>query len=324
MKKVYRDPNKFRYVFSNKFEPLLKVGPGEEFLVETEDAFEGKIRDKTQLPVASLLPGLHRSPPYLNPLCGPIYIEGAERGDILVVSIHDIEPQDQGVSVIIEGFGPLADSATWSECRGPFTRILSYERGPSGKFKDGRITFNDRLSWPMAPFMGCIGTAPDFEEISSLVGPYDGQAVGAFGGNWDSREVREGNRIQLPVYNEGALLYLGDMHASQGDAEWTGVAVETRGELKVSCELIKQKQIRYPRIETRTSIIQVNNGRPLERSISQAWIWMMEWLVNEYNFSKIDAHQFISCCPDARINVYQMIPENWYTVGVEIPKRYLT
>ena len=85
----------------------------------------------------------------------------------------------------------------------------------------------------------------------------------------------------------------------------------------------RPKKIRYPRIETPTSIIQMNNGRPLERSISQAWIWMMEWLVTEHNFSKIDAHQFISCCPDARIHVYQMIPENWYTVGVEIPKRYL-
>ena len=75
----------------------------------------------------SLLPGLHRSPPYLNPLCGPIYIEGAERGDIVVVDIHDIEPQGQGVSVTIQGFGPLADSASWSECHGPFTRILSVQ-----------------------------------------------------------------------------------------------------------------------------------------------------------------------------------------------------
>jgi len=82
------------------------------------------------------------------------------------------------------------------------------------------------------------------------------QAVGGFGGNWDSREVRQGNRIYLPVYDEGALLYLGDMHASQGDAEWTGVAVETRGELRVSCELVKKKDIPYPRIETPRSIIQ--------------------------------------------------------------------
>jgi amidase len=101
------------------------------------------------------------------------------------------------------------------------------------------------------------------------------------------------------------------------------VAVETRGELRVSCELVKKKSVPYPRIETPRSIIQLNNGRPLERSISQAWIWMMGWLVDEYRFSQIDAYQFISCCPDARINVYQMIPDNWYTVGVEIPKVYL-
>jgi len=323
MKQVTRDPDKFRYVFSNKFNPVLEIKPGEEFTVETEDAFGGKIRQSTDLPVRELLSGLHRMPPYLNPLAGPVYVDGAERGDLLVVDIQEIEPQDQGVSVIISGFGPLSDSASWPECHGPHTRVLQYERGTSGKFRDGRIIFNERLSWPMAPFMGCIGVAPDFEEVSSLVGPYDAQAVGGFGGNWDSREVRQGNRIYLPVYNEGALLYLGDMHASQGDAEWTGVAVETRGELRVSCDLVKKKSIPYPRIETPRSIIQLNNGRPLERSISQAWIWMMGWLVDEYKFSKIDAYQFISCCPDARINVYQMIPENWYTVGVEIPKAYL-
>jgi acetamidase/formamidase len=323
MKRVERDPEKFRYVFSNKFSPILEVRPGEEFTLETEDAFGGKIKQNTDLPVIERLSGLHRMPPYLNPLVGPVYIDGAARGDVVVVDIHEIEPQDEGVTVVVKGFGPLADSASWPECHGPHTRVLPYERGSSGKFSDGQVIFNERLSWPMSPFMGCIGVAPDFEEVSSLVGPYDGQATGGFGGNWDSRDVKQGNRIYLPVYNEGALLYLGDMHASQGDAEWTGTAVETRGELRVSCELIKKKIIPYPRIETPRSIIQLNNGRPLERSISQAWIWMMSRLVDEFKFSQIDAYQFISCCPDARIHVYQMIPDNWYTVGVEIPKAYL-
>src|ERR1700694_2565410 len=108
MKQVARDPEKFRYVFSNKFNPVLKVDPGEEFTVETEDAFGGKIRQSTDLPVRELLPGLHRMPPYLIPLAGPVYVDGAERGDLLVVDIHEIEPQDQGVSVIISGFGPLS------------------------------------------------------------------------------------------------------------------------------------------------------------------------------------------------------------------------
>jgi len=323
MKRVERDPEKFRYVFSNKFSPILEVRPGEEFTLETEDAFGGKIKQNTDLPVIERLSGLHRMPPYLNPLVGPVYIDGAARGDVVVEDIHEIEPQDEGVTVVVKGFGPLADSASWPECHGPHTRVLPYERGSSGKFSDGQVIFNERLSWPMSPFMGCIGVAPDFEEVSSLVGPYDGQATGGFGGNWDSRDVKQGNRIYLPVYNEGALLYLGDMHASQGDAEWTGTAVETRGELRVSCELIKKKIIPYPRIETPRSIIQLNNGRPLERSISQAWIWMMSRLVDEFKFSQIDAYQFISCCPDARIHVYQMIPDNWYTVGVEIPKAYL-
>ena len=85
------------------------------------------------------------------------------------------------MSVVISGFGPLADSASWPDCHGPYTRVLRYERGATGNFRDGRVVFNERLSWPMAPFMGCIGVARSFEEVSSLVGPYDGQAVGGFG-----------------------------------------------------------------------------------------------------------------------------------------------
>ena len=92
MKRVSRDPEKFRYVFSNKFKPVLEVKPGEEFILETEDAFGGKLRKETDLPTADLLPGLHRMPPYLNPLAGPIYVTGAERGDLIAINIHEIEP----------------------------------------------------------------------------------------------------------------------------------------------------------------------------------------------------------------------------------------
>src|SRR5271170_6540884 len=106
MKRVSQDPEKFRYVFSNQFKLVLEVKPGEEFILETEDAFGGKLRKETDLPTADLLPGLHRMPPYLNPLAGPIYVTGAERGDLIAINIHEIEPLEQGVSVVIPGFGP--------------------------------------------------------------------------------------------------------------------------------------------------------------------------------------------------------------------------
>src|SRR5258708_32378909 len=100
MKRVERDPEKFRYVFSNKFSPVLEVKPGEEFTLETEDAFGGEIKKPTDLPVAQLLPGLHRMPPYLNPLFGPVYIDGAEQADSIAGDSHEIERQGPGESVV--------------------------------------------------------------------------------------------------------------------------------------------------------------------------------------------------------------------------------
>ena len=90
--------------------------------------------------------------------------------------------------------------------------------------RDGTLHFNDRLSWPITPFVGTLGVAPDREVCTSL----DGQ--GEWGGNLDIRDVRPGNRVLLPVFHPGALFYLGDVHASQGDTEFTGTAAETHGD----------------------------------------------------------------------------------------------
>jgi len=164
-------------------EPKLKVSLGETFVCETEDALNGMISREDQLPTPETLgPRFERFE--MNPLCGPIYVEGAKPGDTLVVRIHDIVVADQGVSCIFPGVGPLADSAQYPECRGPFTKIIKHLPGPSGTTSDGKGVLSDRIIWDLNPHVGCIGTAP-VRPIAAGADSVFGQ--GQHGGNMDVR-----------------------------------------------------------------------------------------------------------------------------------------
>ena len=132
----------------------------------------------------------------------------------------------------------------------------------------------------------------------------DGQ--GEWGGNLDIRDVAPGNRILLPIFHEGALFYLGDVHASQGDTEFTGTAAETRATVRLRLELKRGTRIPAMRIEKPDSLIAIHAERPLDLAVETATIYLMDWLISEFGFSAIDAYCLVSTCPDFRINVYQM------------------
>ena len=151
----------------------------------------------------------------------------------------------------------------------------------------------------------------------------DGQ--GPWGGNLDVRDVAPGNRVLLPVYHPGALLYLGDVHASQGDTEFTGTAAETKATVRVKLEVVKKKRIPWMRIEKPASLVSVFADKPLESAVETATFNLMDWLITEYGFTPTDAYCLVSTCPDFRINVYQMckIAKLMYVAGAEIPKKYL-
>jgi acetamidase/formamidase len=151
----------------------------------------------------------------------------------------------------------------------------------------------------------------------------DGQ--GEWGGNLDIRDVAVGNRIFLPIHHPGALFYLGDVHASQGDTEFTGTAAETKATVRLKLELVKGKRPPWMRIDKPESIVSVYAYRPLEVAVETATINLMDWLVTEYGFTPTDAYCLVSTCPDFRINVYQMckIGKLSFVAGAELPKRYL-
>jgi amidase len=320
MKRIVREQAR-KFAFDWRDQPLLRVAPGEPFEVETFDASNGFIKTELDKAIPALRPGFDRVPPQANPIAGPIWVEGAQRGDVLVVIIEDIEVDDYSWIAIGPGRGPLGRSQRWPELSTEYTtKIFRHTPGPSGTTRDGTLHFSDQCTWPITPFVGTLGVAPDREVATSL----DGQ--GEWGGNLDIRDVAAGNRVMIPVFHEGALFSLGDVHASQGDTEFTGTAAETKATVRLRLELEKKKHIPGIRIETPASLIAVHADRPLDHAVETATVSIMEWLINEYAFSAVDAYCLVSTCPDFRINVYQMcrIRNLRPVAGAEIPKRYLS
>ncbi len=319
MKRISREQAR-KYAFDWEDEPLLRVERGESFEVETYDAATGYFRSESDKAIPARRPGFDRLPPMANPIGGPVWLEGAQRGDTLVVEIEDILVDDSSWIAIGPRRGPLGESTRWPELSADYTtKIFRHTSGPSGTMRDGTLHFNSRISWPITPFIGTLGVAPDREVTTSI----DGQ--GEWGGNLDIRDAAPGNRILLPIFHPGARFYLGDVHASQGDTEFTGTAAETRACVRLKLDLVKGKRIPWMRIEKPQSLVAVQAARPLEVAVETATFHLMDWLISEYHFTPTDAYCLVSTCPDFRINIYQMckLGKLDYVAGAELPKRFL-
>ena len=320
MQRITREQAR-KYAFDWRDEPLLRVRPGEAFEVETYDARTGYFQTPDDKAIPARRPGFDRVPPLANPIGGPVYLEGIDKGDVLAVTIEAITVDDYSWTAVGPKRGPLGESNRWPELSGEYTtKIFRHTPGPSGTARDGTLHFSDRLSWPITPFVGTIGVAPEREVTTSL----DGQ--GPWGGNLDVRDVAPGNRVLLPVFHPGGLFYLGDVHASQGDTEFTGTAAETKATVRVRLDVVKQKRIPFMRIEKPGSVVSVFADRPLESAVEAATVNLMDWLITEHGYTPTDAYCLVTACPDFRINVYQMckIGKLSFVAGAELPRRYLT
>jgi len=274
-------PQDYSYVFNPYREPIATVKPAERVTIHTDDAFESRITKKEDLPSRALA-----TAKFLNPQTGPIYVEGAEPGDTLAVSIESIEPtRDFAVSVLIPYFGGLTSTN--------FTRTLQEplpERVWIWDLVDGGTNLlNEELGvkLPWKPFLGTLAVAPDLEAITAL-------APGPFGGNMDVPDVKPGNTVYLPVWNSGALVYTGDCHARQGQGELCGVAMEITSRVTVVFEVIKQRAIEWPRIESDDSIMVVGSARPMEDAARIANTELVLWLEQEYGYDRWDAYQLLT------------------------------
>ena len=308
-----------KYELDYRDEPLLRVAQGESFVVETYDAQSGTITSADIAPLIAEMPSAKSEPGKGNPVGGPVFVEGAEPGDLLEVTIEKIIVEEQGWTHPGPKGGPLGDSYEWPALHEPYVRIFKHLPGPSGTTRDGKGVFSDKITWDLQPFIGTIAVAPEREVESTTIGQ------GPFGGNLDVRDMMEGTRCYINCYHEGGLLYVGDVHASQGDTEFTGSADETGAELTLSCRVIKNKRIPFLRLEKDESIVSLFSARPLEEAVHNAIVNLMSWMVEEYGVSEMDAYTHMSVNPDFRVNVYQMarVGRLRFTAGAEIPRRYL-
>jgi acetamidase/formamidase len=310
----------YEYLFSHLNQPRMQVELGESFVCETEDAFSGHMYKEGALPTPEFVPEMERTPVELNPQTGPVYINGVKAGDLICVNIEKVTPAARGFTCVVPAVGPLARNIDWPLFLEPRVFHFEHHPGPSGTTRDGELTALDgKLRLPLRPFMGTIAVAPDHEPESALMGQ------GPYGGNFDCRDIAEGNKVYLNVYHDGALLYIGDMHGSQGDTEFFGIANETRGEVQLSVNVIRNQRIPFPRIEKPDSIVQMYSYRPLEDAVRSATIHLMEWMMEGWGMTEEEAFLNVQVNPDFRINIYQCVRFDRinFTVGAELPKKYL-
>ena len=298
-----RQEGSYHYVFSPYPDPIATVAPGETVAIHTEDAFEGRIATEEDLPSKVL-------GSYLNPQTGPIYVEGAEPGDTLAVKIESIEPaRDWAVSVFVPYFGGLTATQATRLLHDPLPeRIYFYE------LRDGVFRHGDRISVPLRPFLGTIGTAPELEAISALT-PHN------HGGNMDCRDTCPGNTVYLPVRTPGALFYTGDAHGSQGDGELCGVALEISARSVLTFDLIKGQAIEWPRIESPEKLMTVGSARPMEDAARIAYTELIDWVAADYGYERLDAYQLLTQLGEMYVG--NMVDTN-YSLVAGVAKEHLT
>ncbi len=295
----------FHYVYGPYVHPKLTVDPGDIVVVETEDAFGGVITSERDRPTEKL------KFPFLNPQSGPIAVKGAEKGDCLAVYIHAVETrgaQPAGTTCIIPEFGGLVGTAATAMLNPALPeRVRKMHVDKSG------VRWSDNIVLPYEPFIGTIGVSPQIEAVSSLQPDYHG-------GNMDQPDVAPGAVLYFPVHIPGALLYVGDCHATQGDGELSGVAVEQRATVTLQLDLIKNWSFAWPRLETENFIMTIGSARPMEDAARIAYRELVRWMAADHGFDEIDAYMLLSQA--GRMRLGNMVDPK-YTMGASILKKYL-
>ena len=295
----------FQYVYGRYAAPKLTIDPGDLVVVETEDAFGGTIQSEQDRPTEKL------KFPYLNPQSGPIAVRGAAKGDCLAVHIHAVETrgaQPAGKTCIIPEFGGLVGTASTAVLNKPLPeRVRTMHVDKNG------VRWSEKIVLPYEPFIGTIGVSPEIEAISSLQPDYHG-------GNMDLPDVAPGAILYFPVHTEGALLFVGDCHATQGDGELSGVAVEQRATVTLHVDVIKNWSFAWPRLETSDFIMTIGSARPMEDAARIAYRELVRWMSADYGFEEIDAYMFLSQA--GRMRLGNMVDPK-YTMGASVLKKYL-
>jgi len=296
----------YHYTMGPYSESVLEIEPGDRVIVETRDAFGGKITSEDAVPSEVL------EMPFVNPQNGPILVRGAEKGDALAVYIESMVPRGQkpsGYCAMITEFGALTGTAYTALLNDPLPEKV--RKVPIG---EGKVYWSDRVTLSYNPHIGTLSCSPEIDSINSLTPDYHG-------GNMDLPDMGPGSVTYLPVNSPGARLFIGDAHACQGDGEVCGTAVEYASTTTIRVDVIKGWTLAWPRLEREDFILAIGSARPLEDATRIAYRELIRWMVADYGFDQWDAYMMLSQCGRVRLGNF-VDPK--YTVGAGIRKTYLT
>ncbi len=288
--------------------PVARLAPGNVLETNTVDAFGNAIQKPGDS--MSLVKGD-------NPLTGPFFVEGAEPGDTLVVKILDLQvDSNQGIGAFAPGFGALNSTNYTPMLHPPLPEKIWFypidHATNTATFQALDSAYKVKI--PLHPFLGCIGVAPAGGEARSSIVPAE------FGGNMDAPEVSAGNTLYLPVNASGALLYMGDGHAAQGDGEVAGTAIEVPLRVRIQVDVRKGKRIAWPRFENDREIMAVGAYRPLDDCLRIAFTELVSWIHADYGLSELDAYELLSKV--GKIHLTEMVDPN-YVIIASVEKKYL-
>ena len=298
------------YVFGGG-EPRLRVRPGTVIALSTEDCFGGLVRSTGDLPsqVCTF--------PYLNPVTGPIYVEGAEPGDLLAVHFVEIAPaRDWAVSTTFPHFGALTTTHATAMLHPALEeRVWMYDVDVVA----GTCTYRARNSdlvveLPLDPMHGTVGVAPAAGEVMMSITP------AAHGGNMDTPELRAGTTAYFPVNVPGAMLAIGDGHCRQGEGEVCGTAVEAAMNTVIVVDLVKGAGPAWPRLESDGFIMSTGSVRPLEDAYRVSQHDMVGWTAGLLGLDDLDALQLVS---QAGLAPVGNVVDTNYTMVAKLPKSVL-
>ena len=282
-------------------EPVLHVAAGDSIITTTVDA-RGFDQRREQVTIRG------------NPQTGPFFVEGAEAGDTLVVRLASIQPNREygfcgsavAPNVVDPDYVPelpVAPLAEWHVDRQAGTAMLT---APDSKL--GNLTI------PLDPMLGCFGVAAKRGQAISTA------TSAEHGGNMDYRGFVAGTTVYFPVFEPGALFYLGDGHAAQGDGEIVGSGIEISMDVRVTLDILRSKPIGWPHGENDEWIFTVGNARPLDQATQHATTEMLRWLQDDFGLDALGANLLMAQCVRYELgNVFDPA----YTMVCKLPKSIL-
>lgn len=284
--------NQVIYKFSKNNPPALKVPAGTTITVDTMDCFSNQLRQEEDR-----METLDWD--RINPATGPIYVEGAEPGDVLKVTIHNIELDEKGTVVAGEDFGVLGGLLKESH-----TRIVT--------IREGVAHFLNGIQIPINPMIGVIGVAPAEEEVNT-------GTPGNHGGNMDNTMITTGATLYFNVEVPGALFAMGDAHAAMGDGEIGVSGLEIPARVSLTLDVVKGKTVRFPTLENKNAWSVIASAETLDEAVQLVTEGMFRFLSERMTLEPAEITMLMSLAGQLQ---FCQVVDPLKTIRFVIPKQY--